>query len=166
MDNAIPLPESVADHMYRMSMMSFMLADAAINKDYLMKICMVHDLAESRVGDITPHQGVSKEDKRKLEEDALRAIVAELDNQAIGAEILSLWLEYEEGTSYEADVARELDKYEMIVQANEYEIANPGKKLESFFSYTMDSFHHPEVLSWATLLRADRAARWSASEAK
>lgn len=32
------------------------------------KICMVHDLAESLVGDITPYDGVSKEDKRKLEE--------------------------------------------------------------------------------------------------
>ena len=29
---------------------------------------MVHDLAESLVGDITPYDGVSKEDKRKLEE--------------------------------------------------------------------------------------------------
>ena len=29
---------------------------------------MVHDLAEALVGDITPYDGVSKEDKRKLEE--------------------------------------------------------------------------------------------------
>ena len=29
---------------------------------------MVHDLAESLVGDITPYDGVSKETKRKLEE--------------------------------------------------------------------------------------------------
>lgn len=64
----IPLPESVADHMYRMSMLSMLITDTAVNKDHLMKICMVHDLAESIVGDITPHCGVSKEDKRKLEE--------------------------------------------------------------------------------------------------
>ena len=64
----IPLPESVADHMYRMSMLSMLITDATVNKDHLMKICMVHDLAEAIVGDITPHCGVSKEDKRKLEE--------------------------------------------------------------------------------------------------
>jgi 5'-deoxynucleotidase YfbR-like HD superfamily hydrolase len=29
---------------------------------------MVHDLAESIVGDITPHCNVSKEEKRQLEE--------------------------------------------------------------------------------------------------
>ena len=31
-------------------------------------VCMVHDLAESIVGDITPHCNVSKEEKRQLEE--------------------------------------------------------------------------------------------------
>lgn len=67
-NNNVNLPESVADHMYRMSMMSFMIADKSINKDKLMKICLVHDLAEAIVGDITPHQNVSKEEKRKLEE--------------------------------------------------------------------------------------------------
>ena len=64
----IVLPESVADHMYRMSMLALLITDVSIDKDHLMKICMVHDLAESIVGDITPHCGVSKEDKRKLEE--------------------------------------------------------------------------------------------------
>lgn len=49
-------------------MLCFMITDSRVNKDRLMKICMVHDLAESIVGDITPHCGVSKEEKRRLEE--------------------------------------------------------------------------------------------------
>ena len=64
----INLPESVADHMYRMSMLSFLITDSTIDKNKLMKICLVHDLAESIVGDITPFDGVSIEDKRQLEE--------------------------------------------------------------------------------------------------
>ena len=51
-----------------MSMISFLVQDPTVDKDKLMKICMVHDLAEAIVGDITPHDGVSKEEKRKLEE--------------------------------------------------------------------------------------------------
>ena len=51
-----------------MSMLVFMLADPTVNKDRLVKVCLVHDLAEAVVGDITPHQGVSKEEKRLLEE--------------------------------------------------------------------------------------------------
>lgn len=31
-------------------------------------VCLMHDLAEAVVGDITPYQGVSKEEKRRLEE--------------------------------------------------------------------------------------------------
>ncbi len=51
-----------------MSMLVFMLADPLVNKDRLVKVCLVHDLAEAVVGDITPFAGVSKEEKRILEE--------------------------------------------------------------------------------------------------
>lgn len=67
-NNECLLPESVADHMYRMTMLCFLITDPNVNRDRLMKICLVHDLAEAVVGDITPLDGVSKEDKRKLEE--------------------------------------------------------------------------------------------------
>lgn len=61
-------------------------------------------------------------------------------------EIRALWLEYEEGGTLEADIAMQLDKFEMIVQANEYELSNPGKRLDRFFESTKDSFLHPEVI--------------------
>ena len=115
-NNTVFEPESVADHMYRMSMLGFLITDPAVNKDRLIKVCLIHDLAESIVGDITPYDGVTKEQKRKLEQDAMKLIVDGLGNQAIADELMGLWLEYEEGDSTEADVARQLDKYEMIVQ--------------------------------------------------
>jgi len=71
--------------------------------------------------------------------------VQELDHCIIAEEIRSLWLEYEQGLSLEAAVARQLDKFEMILQANEYEIAQPEKVLDRFFESTMNSFVHPEV---------------------
>jgi putative hydrolase of HD superfamily len=49
-NNNVFEPESVADHMYRMSMLTFMLTDADIKRDHLMKVCMIHDLAEALVG--------------------------------------------------------------------------------------------------------------------
>ncbi len=49
-------------------MLSFMITDTRVNKDKLMKICLVHDLAESVVGDITPLDPVTKEEKKVLEE--------------------------------------------------------------------------------------------------
>jgi len=158
--NDVALPESVADHMYRMSMLSFFITDPTINRDKLMKICLCHDLAEAIVGDITPYDGVSKEEKKKLEEDALRKIVSDIGHAEIADEILSLWLEYENGTSKEAEIAKNLDKFEMIIQADEYE-KTQGKKLDRFFESTKDSFTHPEVLAWNNALRDDRNARLS-----
>ena len=38
-------------------MLSFLLTDASVNKDRVLKICLVHDLAEAVVGDITPFDG-------------------------------------------------------------------------------------------------------------
>ena len=51
-NNEVKSPESIADHMYRMSMLAMLITDPAINKDRLIKICLVHDLGESIVGKI------------------------------------------------------------------------------------------------------------------
>jgi putative hydrolase of HD superfamily len=155
-------PESVADHMYRMSMLGFLITDPAVNKDRLIKVCLVHDLAESIVGDITPYDGVTKEQKRKLEQDAMKSILDDIGNTAVADELMGLWLEYEEGGSPEAHVARQLDKYEMIVQADEYEQAQ-GKTLNSFFTSTDGYFTHPEIAQWAAVLLERRNTRLLAS---
>ena len=53
-------------------------------------------------------------------------------------------MEYEEGKTADADVAKQLDKFEMIVQADEYE-RTQGRRLDDFFITTRDYFRHPEV---------------------
>jgi 5'-deoxynucleotidase YfbR-like HD superfamily hydrolase len=55
-----------------------------------------------------------------MEEDAMHKIVEDLECKVIGNEILSLWLEYEEGITKEAILAHQLDKFEMITQAGIY----------------------------------------------
>jgi putative hydrolase of HD superfamily len=40
---------------------------AGVNKDRCIKMAIVHDLAESLVGDITPYDGVTIEDKHTQE---------------------------------------------------------------------------------------------------
>lgn len=40
-----------------------------------LKMCLVHDMAESIVGDLTPHCGVSVEDKHRQEEEAMETLV-------------------------------------------------------------------------------------------
>ena len=47
----------------------------------------------------------------------MRVIVDDIGCVEISNEIMSLWLEYEDGGSPESLLAHQLDKFEMIVQA-------------------------------------------------
>lgn len=49
-----------------------------------MKLAVVHDLAEALAGDIAPFQNVSKEEKRRLEEEGLDKISATIGSNPIG----------------------------------------------------------------------------------
>lgn len=62
------------------------------NRSRVMKLAMVHDLAEALAGDIAPFQKVSKEDKRRLEEEGLDKICATIGSDPIGARLVrGLW---------------------------------------------------------------------------
>lgn len=77
--------------------------------------------------------------------------------------MFALWQEFENGTSIESVIARQFDKLEMIIQADEYE-RQQGVNLQQFFDSTANYFTHPEVLALANEVRAKRAARLNQSE--
>lgn len=52
-----------------------------------MKLAVVHDLAEALAGDIAPFQKVSKEEKRRLEEEGMAKICATIGRDPIGMAI-------------------------------------------------------------------------------
>ena len=122
-NHAVPLPESVADHMYRMALMAFTLipVSASLSSSPVVT-ALAHDLAESIVGDITPPEisGVSKQDKQRRERAAMQRI-AQLLGDEHGAALQSAWEGYETETAEQAQLLHDLDKLEMIVQAFEYE---------------------------------------------
>ncbi|KAI8050269.1 HD domain-containing protein [Syncephalis plumigaleata] len=157
-DHNIQQPESIADHMHRMSLMAMLIDDPTLNRDKCIKMALVHDLAEAIVGDITPHAGVSKEEKYQMEKDAMEQIRTLLGNTMQANEICALWQEYEDATTSEALFVKDLDKYEMIVQALEYEKAQ-GVVLDSFFNSTLGRFQHPQVKGWVEDLMKERAQK-------
>ncbi|KAJ1969523.1 hypothetical protein H4R35_006115, partial [Dimargaris xerosporica] len=107
--------------MYRMSIMSMIVDDPILDQQRCIKMCLVHDLAESLVGDITPFDGVSEMDKYQREEMAMTRICALLGDSPAAVEMAGLWHEYEACETPEARLVKDLDKFEMIVQAYEYE---------------------------------------------
>lgn len=101
--------------------MAMLIQDPQIDKTKIIKMAIVHDLAEAKVGDITPHDGISDDQKHQLERDAINDMVQMLNHSPQILEIQSLWEEYEHATTPEALLVKDLDKFEMISQALEYE---------------------------------------------
>ncbi|XP_019745592.1 5'-deoxynucleotidase HDDC2 [Hippocampus comes] len=149
-------PESVSDHMYRMALMSLVITDPKVDKDKCIKLALVHDMAECIVGDIAPSDNISKAEKHRREEAAMRQL-SSLTPDHLGQEIYALWEEYEHQSSAEARLVKEFDRLEMILQAHEYEEleGTPGR-LQEFFDSTQGCFQHPDVLHLVSALNDER----------
>eukprot|EP00571_Detonula_confervacea_P000853 CAMPEP_0172327068 /NCGR_PEP_ID=MMETSP1058-20130122/58473_1 /TAXON_ID=83371 /ORGANISM="Detonula confervacea, Strain CCMP 353" /LENGTH=225 /DNA_ID=CAMNT_0013044007 /DNA_START=113 /DNA_END=790 /DNA_ORIENTATION=+ len=145
-------PESIADHMYRMSLMSMIasFSNGALDTNRCIQLALIHDLAEAKVGDITPHCGVSEEDKHRMELETMEQIQKMLGPLMGGDEILALWKEYEEGATEEAKLLKDLDKIEMILQAQEYEAEGSHEQsLHQFFTSTEGKWRTEIGKAWA-----------------
>lgn len=124
-DRGIPVEktESIADHMYRMSIIAMTVPSSKVSVDKCVKIALVHDIAEALVGDITPFGGVTKEEKHRRELETIDYLVELVKpyNSEFAREMKELWLDYEEIRCLEARYVKDIDKFEMIQQAWDYE---------------------------------------------
>lgn len=154
-NNKVSNPESISDHMHRMSVIA-MLLPIESNRDRLIKMALVHDIAEAVVGDITPSQ-MTKADKATLELSAMQKFSKDLGPMA--DEMLELWMEYEAGETKTAIICKDIDKFEMILQAFEYEKDGHPQKLDEFFSSTEGKFKHPSVVKLVDALYKKRNYR-------
>jgi putative hydrolase of HD superfamily len=115
----VPAPESVADHSFRVALLALVLsrgADPPLDRERCVAMALVHDLAESIVGDITPYDGVTTAEKHRRERGAMERLSAMLGDD----EVLRLWEEYQAAETAEARLVKDLDKLETVLQAAEY----------------------------------------------
>jgi len=138
-------PESVADHSYSMAIMSMVISDLEnYNSEKILKMVLLHDLAESKIGDYTPEQ-LSKEKKSKLENNAFYEITKNLPD-LIKSQYLQIWQEYQQNISLESKIVHQIDRLEMALQAKIYQKDGHSKeKLESFFESAKKDITDPEL---------------------
>lgn len=151
-------PETVSGHMYRMAIMSFLINENQdnVSKDQCIKLSLIHDLAESLVGDIVPNDGISVEEKHAKEKEAMEKIASLVPN-TVGNELLDLWNEYEKQSTKEAKFVKDFDKFDMILQAFEYEkMENTPGRLQEFFNSVEGQFKTDTVKSWVNQLKTER----------
>ncbi|KAI1159125.1 HD domain-containing protein [Nemania serpens] len=161
--------ESISDHMYRMSLMTMLCPPGLAPRLDLfkcMKMCLIHDMAESLVGDITPVDGVAKPEKSRREAETMDYIATNLLGKVYGGlaggEIRAIWQEYEDSQTDESKFVHDLDKMELLTQMVEYE-KRAGKALDlGEFAYVATLIKNPEIQAWAAEVLADRDAFWGA----
>lgn len=139
-------PESVAEHSWRMALLGFLAAqDESLDYGRCVRIAIVHDLAEAIVGDITPFCGVDEAEKHRREREALEKMMSMLGAHPAADEIRDAYLEYERASTPEGRLVKDFDKLEMLVQAAEYERAQPGLDLSTFFDVARGKIKSPFV---------------------
>lgn len=139
--SGISEPESVADHSWRVGMICLTvstLQESPLGLDVgkMIKMALIHDLAEAATGDIIPGDGISREQKLDMERKAIEDILSEVDHTG---ELLGLWEEYNAGETAEARTVQAIDKLEMAIQAVEYTRSGTGG-LEEFYEFQPDEF--------------------------
>jgi len=107
-------PESVAAHSWGMAFLASQICPEGIDRAKVIEMCVVHDLAEVVIGDITPHDGISAAKKHRLEKEAFNSLKV-LDSTR------KLFEEYEEQVTVEARFTRFIDRLDMALQAGIYE---------------------------------------------
>jgi len=148
-------PESVADHSYSMAVMSMVISDLEnYNSEKILKMVLLHDLAESKIGDYTPEQ-LSNEKKNKLENSAFEKIIKNLPD-LIKSQYLQIWQEYQENTSPESKIVHQIDRLEMALQAKIYQKdGHSQEKLESFFKSAKTHITDPKLKELFTKIIKD-----------
>lgn len=115
-------PESVAAHSWGMALMAMHLCPEGLDRMRVIEMCLVHDLPEIEIGDLTPQDDQST---KSVDE---RTAMLELAPQWVG-----LLDEYEAGNTPEAQFVKYLDKLDMALMARLYE-ENQGLDLGEFIA--------------------------------
>jgi putative hydrolase of HD superfamily len=120
--------ESVADHTFSMATMSMLLSDIlGFDTHRVIKMALIHDLAESIVGDFMPGD-VNVRQKLTKEKNAMKFILSSLP-RPLRAEYKEIWLEYLYNRTEIAKFVHRMDKLEMALQANQYEKQGYAREL-------------------------------------
>lgn len=129
------------------------------------RMALIHDMAESLVGDITPVDGVSKSEKSRREAETMDYLCTSLlGNVHKGTEqaqqIRDSWQEYEDAKTLESQFVHDVDKIELLLQMVEYERSHNGETDLGEFSRVAKRVVLPEMQAWADELLVERASLW------
>tara|TARA_R110002073_G_scaffold128999_3_gene275125 strand:- start:86002 stop:86574 length:573 start_codon:yes stop_codon:yes gene_type:complete len=110
--------ENDAEHSWHLAMMALVLAEHSnteIDILKVLKMVLIHDIVEIDSGDIFIFDTTQNHDNTEEELKAAKRIFGMLP-EAQATELITLWLEFEEGETNEAKFAKAMDRFEPILQ--------------------------------------------------
>lgn len=182
LDRGLPVAEveTVAAHLYRTALLAWLAAagDPSLDRDRVLKLALIHDLAEAITGDPAPyrpeeippvsdpaarqaffsvrHRRTAGDARRKraAEDAAFTAITRGLPD-AIHDELSDLWREYEAGMTPEARFVKEADTLEAYLQSREYLRDASELPVSGFADMAANDIHHPALTAIRDAFLAD-----------
>jgi putative hydrolase of HD superfamily len=148
----VPEPESVAAHTWGVAWLVLALAPPALDRARALTYALLHDLAEARVGDLTPHDGVPRDEKHRREAEAIAVLLAGRPDLA------AAWADYEGRVDDEARFVHQLDRLDMALQADRYAVAT-GLDLGEFLRSADVAITDPVLRVWMDALLARQLTR-------
>ena len=113
--------ESVAEHIYGTCILAIGLDsefNLGIDLNKVIKMLVIHELGEVLIPDITPFDGITKEEKKQVEHVAFKEVLGSLIK---ADELYALFAEFDAEKTVEAKVAHYCDKLEADIQAKVYQ---------------------------------------------
>lgn len=110
------LSDNIASHSFRTAIIGYFLAkELGVDADKVIKMCLLHDIEESRAGDQNwVHKRYIKVFEEEIREEQLKRIPK-------SQELMALSNEYNERKSLEAKVAKDADVLDQLLILREYE---------------------------------------------
>lgn len=144
--------ESVAEHSWRLALMSYFLRDEfpGLDMGRVMTMCLIHDLGECFTGDIPSFLKTSADTAR--EDDLLAQWVAALP-LPYREEMAALYAEMDALETEEAKLYKALDKLEAVIQHNEAPLSTWLPR-----EYGLNLTYGDENVAFSPYLTALRAA--------
>lgn len=137
--------ETVAAHSHGVALLALLFVPQHLNKEKCLKLALIHDIQEALVGDITPFDGVSEEEKVQRE----KAAVKEISQKLHFAELEDLFAEYEENKTKEARFIKDMDRLDAVLEAIYYDNGNKTQEkiFNEFYSYANTHTNKDELIT-------------------
>lgn len=161
--------ESVADHGFMTAFIAWVVAhdDPDLDADRVLKLALIHDLAEAIVGDRPPYEPHelpaddpdalraffsvrhvrTPENKavKQRDEDAAAEHLIGLMPESVAQEIAELWREYEDAASPEARFVKNVDTLEAFLQSRIYRREHPDLPVDGFRDMALQEIDDPAI---------------------